>query len=1059
MNENNKLRFNHMKLSQCFLIWGIMNSFALIEQLQAETTAFQVVQQQLITVKGTVKDSHGELLIGANVIADKDNAIGTITDIDGNFQLSVPQGTKLTISFIGLRTKVVEVKGNARLDIILEDDSEMLDEVQVIAYGAQKKVTITGAISGINGKELLKTPTGSVSNVLSGQMTGITTVQYSGEPGSDAAEIFVRGQGTWNNSAPLIQVDGVERSFNEIDPNEIESITVLKDASATAVFGVRGANGVILVTTKRGTEGKAKISFSTSASVVMPTKLVEKANAYQYASYYNQMQRNDNPNAIPLFSSEITQIFKDHSDPIRFPDVDWVDYCLKNATMQSQHNINISGGTSNVRYFVSAGAYTQGGLFKQFDMPYNLTFQYKRFNYRSNLDLDITKTTTLSFNLAGSIDNSNSPFTGGSSSNLVRDLYVSTPFSSPGFIDGKLIETATDYADLTLPFTGTSGMSYVKNGYRSTSNNKLNSDMMINQKLDMITKGLSFKLKGSYNSEFIVRKEGEQDIAIYTPWVLPDGTLGYRKKSDESRLKYSEKSDKERNWYMEASLNYNRSFGGHNVGALILYNQSKSYYPSTYSDVPTGYVGLVGRMTYDWNTRYMAEFSIGYNGSENFAPDKRFGTFPAGSIGWVISEEKFWRPLKKAINYMKFRMSMGLVGNDKISGTRFMYTSDPYQVHDSNPAGGGKFGHGYIFGINNSTVSMGAYEQEKHNPNVSWEKAFKQNYGVDFALLDERMNISVDYYKERRKDILLRDYTAPSILGFLTPYANLGRVDSWGWELAVKWNDKISNDFHYYVGLNLSNNENKIIEKKEAPMCNSYQYEKGHRIGARSLYQFWRYYDENTPELYEQTFGTPFPDHGVDLQPGDCVYIDLDGNGKIDANDMTRELGYTDDPKYIAGLNMGFTWKNFDVNLQWTGAWDVSRMLEDGFRIPFTSNADNTTGGLLLYQYENTWTPDNPSQDAAYPRATWANATNNYASSALYEVNSSYLRLKTLQIAYNFQLPFMKKLKMNTCQLVLSGYNLLTFTGFKWGDPESRVSGSPAYPLTRTYSLSLKVNF
>ena len=378
--------YSPKKITQYLLLLGLAAGLMPIEKTQAASSV-QLVQQQTVNVKGTVLDSHGEPVIGANVVVDNTTQ-GTITDIDGNFKLSVPMGAKLKISFIGYETQTVVVK-NAKMSIVLADDSNVLDEVQIVAYGAQKKVTVTGAVSGVKGSDLLKTPTGSVTNVLSGQLTGITTVQYSGEPGADVAEIFVRGQGTWNNSAPLIQVDGVERTFNEIDPNEIESITVLKDASATAVFGVRGANGVVLITTRRGTEGKAKISFTTSASVLMPTKTAKKANAYQYADYYNQMQRNDNPNATPMFSDDIMQRFKDHSDPIRFPDVDWVDYCLKDAALQSQHNINISGGTSNVRYFVSAGAYTQGGLFKQFDTPHNVSFQYKRFNYRSNLDLSL----------------------------------------------------------------------------------------------------------------------------------------------------------------------------------------------------------------------------------------------------------------------------------------------------------------------------------------------------------------------------------------------------------------------------------------------------------------------------------------------------------------------------------------------------------------------------------------------------------------------------------------------------------------------------------------------
>lgn len=1049
--------YSFKKASQYLLFLGLVAGFTQVEELRAAPTV-QSVAQQTITVKGTILDNNGEPIIGANVMVNGGTK-GTITDIDGNFTLVVPVGTKLKVSFVGYETQLVTVKGS-KLQVVLQDDSNLLEEVQIVAYGAQKKVTVTGAVSGINGTELLKSPVSSVSNVLAGQMTGITTVQYSGEPGQDAAKIFVRGQGTWNNSDPLIQVDGVERSFSEIDPNEIESITVLKDASATAVFGVRGANGVVLITTKRGQEGRAKISFSTSASVLMPTTMAERANAYQYADFYNRMKKNDDPNAGLAFSEEIMQKFKDHSDPIRFPDVDWVDYCMNKATLQSQHNINITGGTSNIRYFISAGAYTQSGMFKQFDLPYDLTFQYKRFNYRSNLDIDVTKTTTVSFNIAGSVDNQNRPFTSGDSSGIIGTLYKSTPFSSPGFVNGKLVYTATDYSDLTLPHVGTSGMDYVQRGYQTNSNTKLSADLILSQKLDMVTKGLSFKLKGSYNSNFAVRTDGEREIATYTPWVLADGTLDYRKTKEDGRMKITQrKSGKGRNWYMEAGLNYDRAFGKHHVGALVLYNQSKSYYPSTYSDIPSGYVGLVGRVTYDWNTRYMAEFNVGHNGSENFAPGKRFGTFPAGSIGWVVSEENFWESIKPYINYMKFRVSMGLVGNDKVGGDRFMYTSDPYTVDSSDLVGGGKYGHAYNFGISNPSNLLGAFEAAKHNADVTWEKAFKQNYGVDFTILNERLNVSVDYYKEKRRDILLRDYTAPGVLGFVTPMANMGSVDSWGWELSLKWNDRIGDNFRYYVGLNLSNNENKVIEKKEAPLNNDFQYEKGHRIGARKLYQFWRYYDEGTPALYEKTFGTPFPDHGVNLQPGDCVYVDLDKNGVIDANDMTRELGFTDDPKYVAGLNMGFSWKNFDVSLQWTGAWNVSRMVGEGFRMPFKSNQDDITGGLLLYQYENTWTKENPSQDAAYPRATWTSKTNNYADSQLFEANASYLRLKTLQVAYNFHFPFMKKLKMNTCQLMFSGYNLLTITDFKWGDPESRVSGAPTYPLSKTYSLSLKVGF
>ena len=354
---------------------------------------------------------------------------------------------------------------------------------------------------------------------------------------------------------------------------------------------------------------------------------------------------------------------------------------------------------------------------------------------------------------------------------------------------------------------------------------------------------------------------------------------------------------------------------------------------------------------------------------------------------------------------------------------------------------------------------MGAREYSKNNADVTWEKALKQNYGVDVNFFDDRLKATAEYYFENRWDILLRDATAPGMLGFTTPYANLGKVNSWGWELSLKWNDKINDNFRYWIGANLSYNQNEIIEMKEEPQNYDYLYQKGHRIGARSQYVFWRYYDESTPELYEKTFNRPFPEYTVALQPGDAVYVDLNGDRMIDSQDMSYDYGYTDDPEYMLGLNFGFTWKNFEVSTQWTAAWNVSRMISDVFRQPFLSSAGNKYGGLLVYHLENTWTEENPSQDAAYPRATWENSSNNYAVSTLYEQDAKYLRLKTLQVAYNFKTPWMKKLGLNTCQLAFSGYNLLTFTPYIWGDPEARATNAPSYPLSKTYTLSLKLGF
>ncbi len=1016
--------------------------------------------QQTITVTGTVTDTAGEPIIGANVVTE-DGKHGTITDFNGNFKLNIPAGAKLIIKFVGYSPKIVTATRQP-MKIVLAEDTQMLEEVQVVAYGVQKKVTVTGAISGVKGEVLERTPTGSISNMLSGTMSGVSSVQYSGEPGSDGAEIFIRGKATFADAKPLIQVDGVERSINDIDPNDIEDITVLKDASATAVFGVRGANGVILVTTKRGTEGKPKISFSTSGSILFPTKLPEMANSYQYAQYHNQMKINDGE--APLFSDEIIQKFKDGSDPLRYPDINWYDYIMKDYTFQSRHNVNIRGGTQTVRYFLSAGAYTEGGLIKQFDQKYDNSYAYKRFSYRGNFDVDVTKSTTLSFSVGGNVDNANKPNVGDISI-LMNQIHWAPPFSAAGLVDGRYVRSQTTYktwdgTDVGVPFSGSVPIAtYYNKGYIATSNNRLTADIGLQQKLDMITKGLSFRVKGSYNSSFYERKTATSELATYAPVLQQDGSFLYQKSGDNTQLTYSDPAGGVgRNWYMEAGANYNRNFGDHHVGALALYNQSKTYYPDEYSDIPKGYVGLVGRITYDWKNRYMIDLNVGYNGSENFAPDKRFGFFPAGSVGYIISEENFFKPLKPAISFLKLRASWGLVGNDKTGSARFYYLSDPYGVNNSGLAYNNK-GYGYNFGTGAGNTLMGAWEQGKNNQDVTWEKAFKQNYGIDANFFNERLRTNFDYFMEQRRDILLSDATAPSLIGFTAPKANLGAVDSWGWEVSMKWNDKIGKDFRYWMGFNISYNQNKIIEKKEAPKAEEWMLEKGHRIGAREQYQFWKFYYEGIEADYEKEFGSPFPTHKVALKPGDCVYVDLNKDGVIGNGDTSRRLGFTNDPEYMAGVDLGFSWKNFDVSMQFVGAWNVSRMLGDVYMRPFKTNNSDTEGALLLYQYEHTWTPDNPSQDSKYPRATNVNFSNNYTNSTLYEINSSYLRLKTMQVSYNFQLPFMKKLKLNSCALALSGYNLLTFTGFNYGDPESQASSSPVYPLTRTVALSLKLGF
>lgn len=1013
-----------------------------------DVPSLESVQQNTVKVTGTVKDANGEPIIGANVMV-VGTATGVITDIDGNFSLNVPVGSKLQFSFIGYKEQVVSVKKGISLNIVLEEDAQMLGEVEVVAYGVQKKVSVTGAISSMRGDDLLKTPAGSISNILSGQVTGISSVQYSGEPGADAADIYVRGIATTNNATPLIQVDGVERDFSQIDPNEIESVTILKDASATAVFGVRGANGVILITTKRGAEGKAKISFTTSAGVNVRTKELEFANSYQYASYVNMMRTNDGNE--PLYSDEQLAAFRDHTNPLLYPDINWIDYCMNKAAFQSQHNVSISGGTNNMRYFVSAGLFTQDGMFKQFNLTDDFNFDYKRYNYRANLDFDISKTTLLSVNIGGRVESKRTPESGEDQNQLFRKLYWAVPFASAGIVDGKYIKTNADY--VTKP--GADGLeSYYGKGFRNQTTNVLNLDLVLDQKLDFITKGLSIKLKGSYNSSYSTTKIASSSVATYTPVVDDKGAITYKKSGSDSQTSYREGDyGKGRDWYMELALNYNRKFGDHNVTALFLYNQSKRYYPGgTYDYIPTGYVGLVGRVTYDWKTRYLAEFNVGYNGSENFNPENRYGFFPAGSIGWIVSEEPFFAPIKKVVNYFKVRATLGMVGNDNYAGQRFLYLPGSYgygQNNDHNAPGG-------FFGQNIGNAKPGAWEATQSNPYAKWETAVKQNYGIDFNILNDHLSVSADYFIEKRRDILRTPDYLPGILGMTLPAINVNKVENKGFEVQAKWNDKIGTDFRYWANFNISFARNKIVFMNEVEQNEPWMCQTGRRINARSMYKFWGFYDETADIRYQEEFGIPISDHGITLQPGDAVYVDLNKDGKLDGNDATRDIGFTDLPEYTAGLNLGFSWKNFDFSMQWTGAWNVDRMLSE-FRQPL---GDTQNKGLLLYQYENTWRSSEDTYTAKFPRITATNRKNNFEKgSDLYLINASYLRLKNIEIGYNFDFPFMKKMKLNSCRMYVNGYNLLTFTAFDWGDPESRQSDRPNYPLTRVFNIGLKLGF
>lgn len=1028
---------------------------------------------QKISVRGNVKDEKGEAVIGATVQL-KGTTLGTITDIDGNFTISLNNAGKdvLQISFIGYETQEVPVKGQKMLKVTLSETYNELQEVTVVGYGTQKKETLTGAISSMKTEALLRSPNTSIANSLAGQITGLSSVASSGQPGNEDPKIFIRGAGslTEGASSPLILVDGVERSFFQMDPNEIESVTVLKDASATAVFGVRGANGVVLVTTRRGEEGKAKIQLTSSIGVSHPTRILEMADSYTYATLMNERDRNDG--AKESFDEYALERFRLHDDPILYPDVKWRDYLMKKAALQTQHNLNVSGGTKDVRYFISLGFLSQDGLLKQLTSEENNNFKYQRYNYRSNLDINMTSTTVLKLGLGGRVGVRQQPnVNSGTSGDLFKEIDWAQPFSSPGLVGGQLVSSYQGRFPNILLLNPLAD--YFGRGSVSSTSNVMNMDLSLTQKLDFVTKGLSFEVKGAYNTSYTSKINRWGSVEILEPYYasevdgsfldyddpLFDKSIRYKVTGKNERLSYSEDNKtRSRDWYLEASLRYNRKFGNHNVGALLLYNQSKKYYPSSFTEVPLGYVGLVGRATYDYKSRYMAEFNVGYNGSENFAPDQRYGLFPAFSLGYVLSEEEFMKK-QQVINYLKIRASVGLVGNDNINNNRFLYLANGYWVDNNQVYGGSGFkdpAYGYNFGYNTSERINGAIECRLGNPNTTWEKALKQNYGLDVNFLNDRLRISADVFFEKRKDILIQRNTIPvfySLTNSLVPVVNYGRVDNKGYELEVKWNDQVS-DVNYWVTANMSYSKNKIIEQDEVTPNEPYMWRTGKSTGTVFGYVFERFYreddfneDGSLKEGYARPSGKVFP--------GDCKYADLNNDNIINQDD-TKDIGYPTRPAYTFGLNYGVNYKGWSLTMNWAGAAQRTIVLANQYRAPFAGEGR----GLMQYHVDGRWTLGT-AETAIFPRfASSTSKHNTSETSSIWMRNGNYLRLKTLQLGYTFnQNPVLKKIGISQLGITFSGYNLLTFDHFKIMDPESNPNGNSTYPVSKIYNLGLNVTF
>ena len=1010
-------------------------------------------QPQKRDISGTVKDSKGIPLPGVTVVV-KGTTLGIITDADGKYVLTLPADAKtLIFKFIGLKAQEIEIDGKRIFNVVLEEEIIDVEEVVIVGYGRQKKETVVGAIATIKATELLQSPQANISNALVGRLPGLFAVQNSGEPGKDQSTLRIRGIGTFaGDQNPLIMVDGIETpNYNNIDPNEIESLTILKDASATAVYGVRGANGVLLITTKRGQTGKPKISLTTSAAITILPFLRPQMNSYEYTSNYNKGQAYDsfvNGNYNPKYTDTDIALYQSHEDPIFHPDVDWVDYMLKDYSSQTQSNLNISGGTEKVKYFVSLGYYTETGMFNTdiIDAGYDPQIRYKRYNMRANFDFQITKRLSAAMDIATQIDDRR--YLGNWSTALFFNMLSSqTPISSPGVIDNKVITLNT------VMGTGTFAppLALLK-GFRRDFGNNLSGSVRFNYNLDQITNGLSaralisYKNFNSQNQYYNFMAEG-----LYKAEALKatDGSTIIQQSGEFAAWQFSESADKNRRTDLEVGLEYTRKFGDHNVGGLLMYNQQKIFNPGLAFLVPRGHQGIVGRVTYSYKNRYLTEFNLGYNGTENFAPGKRFGFFPAYSAGWVASQEPFF-PANNYVTFIKIRGSYGEVGNDEIGGTRFLYRPTSY-TYTNNGYYFGQYGSNYQGYRVSNEGSLG-------NPDLTWERAKKMNIGAEINLFNNKISITADYFIEKRDNILANKGTIPQIIGMTLPAYNLGKMKNGGFDGDISFNNKLGS-FVYYIKANYTYAHNVIEFQDEVLQPYPYQYRTGQRYGQRfglvaeGLFNTWEEVNVANRPVYSWSSNK--------IQPGDIRYKDVNGDGRIDVNDQVP-IGYSNFPEKIFGISLGGSFKGFDISILFQGAANVSmypsRNSIQGFVTGGGANKD-----LDLYS----WTYERYTQGLLikYPRLNGSGGSASdhlYQGSTFWYEDASYLRLKNMEIGYTLSKGLIKRIGLGSVRIFVNGNNLITWCKlFPGEDPEyPNVSANEEpYPVESIYNLGLRINF
>jgi len=1009
-------------------------------------------------VTGVVKDSTGEPLIGASVI-EKGTSTGAATNFDGEFTLSIKdiKTAVLSVSYVGFEPQDVPLNGRTKIEVVLKESAAALEEVVVVGYGQQKKESVVGAISQVSSKDLLETPSANLSQAISGKIPGVITSQTSGAPGADDASIYIRGRATFAGDAqPLILVDGIERSFSQIAPDDIETISVLKDASATAVYGVRGANGVMLITTKRGKEQKPVVSLTANWQWQSPTRKDTYLDSYQSVSLLEEALAND---GLPSqYSAYDLDMYRKSvagqlsgTEALLYPNVDWYDEILRSSAPAQRYNASVRGGTKRMRYYASLEYYDQESLFKNLSNDTygnSSSLNYKRYGFRANADFFLSKDLTLSVNFGTRFEERRGP-------NSTERGDYSQVYYNLNHTPGWMFPVAyyLNDGDITRTYYGGSSQ-YQDNiyarladgGYYKAVNTINETNFIADYKMDWLTPGLSARAMVSFDYENYHRNNYSKDFATYA--LLKDGSGNpldpnspdsYNRFNNNGLLTSSYSSETIYKLYMEGQLNYKRVFNEvHDVTAMVLYMQND--YRAN-AELAKRYQGVVGRITYAYDNRYLFEFNAGYNGSENFAKQKRYGFFPSFSLGWRVTQEDFMANTKGWLSNLKLRASYGQVGNDiyQINGVqqRFLYEQKWSQI-----------GNDYYFGVNGQT---GIYEQQYPNYGVTWERAHKYNLGVEFGFMNSHLTGNIDLFYEKRNDILTEYLTRPWWFGVTSAAGNLGKTTNKGFELELHYNNMIGSDFSYNVGFNFSHAQNEITAMDEPALKTGYRKREGHPIGqyfGLVADGFITQADIDGGKLPVSTYGS--------TQVGDLKYRDMNNDGFIDDRDETF-IGYSDVPENSYSVTLGANWKGIGFSVMFQGVDHVSRYYDAEAMYAFVA------GGKVKEHHLDRWNPAvSEAQNLAnakYPLLHYDNnGDHNQRRNSFFLKNGSFCRLKNIELSYSLPEKWIKHAYMSECRIFVNANNLITWDHLDGlTDPES--NGSNRYPICKTVNFGVNIQF